>query len=149
MMTPRQRVITAMQHKEPDRVPLALGGGPYGMVDDLYLKLIDMTGLGEPVKPFRTGHTISYMDDRLLDLLGTDLRYCWPGLLPNSPIIPAESEDTFYDSYGQKWVRATPYYYAAKGILADTSDVTDIERLVRWPDLSDTRWMEGVAARAK
>ncbi len=148
-MTSRERVLTALAHEEPDTVPLALGGGPYGIVDDLYLRLVALLDLGAPVPPFRTGHNISYMDDRLLEKLGTDIRYCWPGLLPNSPIIPGADENTFYDSYGQIWKRALPYYYAAEGILKDATSVDDIDRLVRWPDLSDPRWMAGVAERAR
>ena len=109
-MTSRQRVLTALTHEEPDTVPLALGGGPYGLVDDLYLRLVDYLNLGAPVPPFRSGHNISYMDDHLLEKLGTDLRYCWPGLMPNSPVNPGPDENTFYDSYGQVWKRALPYY---------------------------------------
>jgi hypothetical protein len=89
-ITPRQRVQTALTHEEPDRVPLALGGGPYGLEDELYLRLVKHLDLGEPVPPFRAGDSISYMDDRLLERLGADLRYCWPGLLPNSPVIPGK-----------------------------------------------------------
>ena len=148
-MTSRQRVQAVLAHEEPDHVPLALGGGPYGLVDDLYLRLVKRLNLGEPVAPFRAGHNISYMDDRLLEKLGTDLRYCWPGLLPNSPVIPGEDEDTFYDSYGQVWKRALPYYYAGQGILKEATSSDDIERLVRWPDLSDPRWTHGVAERAQ
>jgi uroporphyrinogen decarboxylase len=148
-MTPRQRVQTALAHEEPDRVPLALGGGPYGIVDDLYMRLVQHLKLGEPAAPFRSGHSISYMDDRLLQRLGTDLRYCWPGLLPNSPILPGEDEDVFYDSYGQVWKRALPYYYAGEGILKDAANIDDIERCVRWPDFSDPRWTQGVADRAQ
>ena len=148
-MTSRQRVLTALIHEEPDTVPLALGGGPYGIVDDLYLRLVDFLDLGTPVPPFRAGHSISYIDDRLLEKLGTDIRYCWPGLLPNSPIIPGADENTFFDSYGQTWKRALPYYYAADGILKEATGVDDIERLIRWPDLSDPRWMAGVAERAR
>jgi uroporphyrinogen decarboxylase len=118
-------------------------------VDDLYLRLIKHLDLGEPVPPFRTGHSISYIDDRLLERLGTDLRYCWPGLLPNSPITPGEDENTFHDSYGQVWKRARPYYYAGEGILKEAGSLDDIERLIRWPDLSDPRWTQGVAERAQ
>jgi uroporphyrinogen decarboxylase len=89
------------------------------------------------------------MDDRLLERLGTDLRYCWPGLLPNSPVTRGEDEDTFYDSYGQVWKRALPYYYTGEGILKDATTPDDIEARVRWPDLSDPRWAEGVAERAQ
>lgn len=149
-ITPRFRVLMALNHIEPDRVPLALGGGPYGLVDDLYLRLIKhLSYLGGPVPPFRTGHGISYMDDRLLERLGTDLRYCWPGLLPNSPIRRGEQDDTFYDSYGQVWKRAFPYYYAGEGILKDATSIDEIESRVRWPDLSDPRWTYGLEERAQ
>ena len=148
-MTHRERVLAALNHQEPDRLPLALGGGPYGLVDDLYLRLVKDLKLGEPVAPFRTGHNISYMDDRLLERLGTDTRYCWPGLLPNSPVNPGEDENTFYDSYGQVWKRALPYYYAADGLLKDAKEIADIDREVHWPDLSDTRWTAGLEERAR
>lgn len=148
-MTSRQRVIAALSHEEPDTVPTALGGGPYGIVDDLYLQLVETLNLGASVLPFRSGHNISYMDDRLLEKLGTDFRYCWPGLSPNSPIMPGPQENTFYDSYGQIWKRALPYYYTGEGILKEATSIDDIERLVRWPDLSDSRWMAGVASRAR
>ena len=147
-MLPRERVLASLNHQEPDRVPTAIGGGPYGIVDDLYLRLIQHLGMGNPVPPFRSGHSISYMDDRLLDSLGTDIRYCWPGLLPNSPVIPGEDENTFYDSYGQIWHRSQPYYYAGEGILKDAESLDDIDRLVRWPDFSDPRWTTGLAERA-
>lgn len=148
-MTSRQRVLAALSHQEPDRVPVALGGGPYGIVDDLYLRLVDSLGLGAPVEPFRRGHNISYMDDRLLERLGTDLRYCWPGLLPNSPVVPGDDENTFYDSYGQVWKRALPYYHTGEGILRDASGTGDIEARIKWPDLSDPRWMAGVREHAR
>ena len=148
-MTSRERTLVALSHEEPDSVPLALGGGPYGLVDDLYLRLVRHLDLGEPVPPFRTGHSISYMDDRLLDRLGTDIRYCWPGLLPNSPVHRGEDDDTFYDSYGQVWKRALPYYYTGEGILKDATSIDDIEANIRWPDLTDPRWTRGVAERAR
>lgn len=148
-MTSRQRVLRALTHEEPDTVPLALGGGPYGLVDDLYLRLVKHLGLGEPVPPFRTGHNISYMDDRLLEKLGTDLRYCWPALLPNSPVNPGPDENTFYDSYGQVWKRALPYFYTGDGLLKEAVSTDDIESLVSWPDSSGSRWMAGVAERAR
>lgn len=148
-MLPRERVLTALQHQKTDHIPTALGGGPYGLVDDLYLRLIEHLQLGEPVTPFRSGHNISYMDDRLLERLGVDFRYCWPGLLPNSPVHPGEDEDTFYDSYGQVWKRAKPYYYTGEGILKDALDVREIEQRIRWPDLTDPRWTRGVAERAR
>jgi uroporphyrinogen decarboxylase len=148
-MKPRERVLAALAHEQPDYVPIALSGGPYGIVDDLYLHLVDLMGLGPPVPVFRSGHNISYMDDRLLESLDTDTRYCWPGLLPNSPVIPGEDGNTFYDSYGQVWKRALPYYFAGDGILKDAVGVNDIEDIVHWPDLTDPRWTTGIAERVR
>ena len=147
-MTPRQRVLTALNHQEPDRVPIALCGGSYGVVDDLYYKLLELMELGEPVKPFRSGHTISYMDDRLLARLGTDTRYIWPGASPSSPASATEDPNLFLDGYGQPWRRALPYYYAVDGILADAT-IDQIDEIVSWPDASEERWIAGVGERAK
>jgi uroporphyrinogen decarboxylase len=147
--TSRQRVLTALSHQEADRVPVALGGGPYGVVDALYFKLLDNFDLGDPVPPFRVGHNISYMDDRLLERLGIDTRYVWPGASPSSPIQEVEGTDTFLDGYGQVWKRALPYYYPAEGILAHTPRVEQIDEIVRWPDVIDPRWTAGVGERAR
>lgn len=148
-MTPRERVITALAHQEPDQVPIALGGGPYGLVDDLYFKMLDLLQLGDPVPPFRTGHNISYMDDRLLEKLQIDTRYVWPGLSPSSPVPSPDNPDKIVDGFGQPWVRAVPYYYADRGILVDSTDINDIDSLVKWPDTSDPKWTKGVRERAQ
>lgn len=147
-MTSYERVATSLSHQEPDRVPVALGGGPYGVVDELYLKLLEILDLGEPVAPFRSGHTISYMDDGLLKRLGIDTRYVWPGDSPSSPSGPTEDPDTFLDGYGQPWKRALPYYYPTGGILAAAA-IDQIDEIVTWPDAADPRWTVGVRERAK
>jgi len=146
----RERVILSLNHQEPDRVPIAIGGGSYGIVDPSYFKLLEYYQLGEPVPPFRTGHSISYMDDRLLEKLGSDIRYVYPNLLPNSPINAGSTPDTFTDSYGQVWHRALPYYYAGKGILSDFKPGKDrLNQALDLPDSSHNRWMKGVEERAK
>jgi uroporphyrinogen decarboxylase len=148
-LSPRERVFLALDHQEPDRVPLALGGGPYGVVDEVYLKLVDYFDLGQPVPPFRSGHSISYMDDRLLDKLGTDMRYVSPNLLPNSPVHPGDTPGTFKDSYGQTWHQAQPYYYAGTGILSGIQPGDDYSIILTFPDPHDPKWMQGVADRAR
>lgn len=147
-MKPFERVSTALNHQEPDRVPAALGGGPYGIVDELYFKLLDYFDLGEPGAPFRTGHTISYMDDRLFEQLGIDTRYVWPGASPSSPSSPTDDPDIFLDGYGQPWKRALPYYYPTEGILAGAT-IDQIDETVTWPDASELLWTVGVRERAR
>lgn len=148
-MTSRERVLTALNHREPDRVPVALGGGPYGIVDDLYFRLLAHFDLGDPVPPFRSGHNISYMDDRVLERLGIDTRYVWPGASPSSPSQQTADPDTFLDGYGQVWKRALPYYYADEGILRHATSIDAIDSVVRWPDTTSPHWAAGVADRAR
>lgn len=147
-MSPRERVRLALDHQEPDRVPLALGGGPYGVVDDLYFKLIEYLDIGNPVAPFRRGHTISYLDDRLLKRLSIDTRYVWPATSPSSPTSPTEAPNIFLDGFGQPWQRSLPYYYPMKGILSEASS-DHIDELVKWPDPTKPFWTAGVADRAR
>jgi uroporphyrinogen decarboxylase len=148
-MHPRERVQKTLDFQEPDRVPTAIGGGPYGIVDEVYLKLIKHLALGEPVAPFRQGHNISYMDDRLLEKLGTDLRYVYPTLSPSSPTQLTSDPDTFLDAFGQKWKSAVPYYYADKGILNEVHAIDQMDTIVNWPDPKEPRWFSGVRKRAQ
>jgi hypothetical protein len=138
-----------LSHQETDRVPAAIGGGPYGIVDELYFKLLARLNLGEPVPPFRTGHSISYMDDRLLERLGADARYVWPGASPSSPSQQTDDPDIFLDGFDQVWKRAVPYYYAGEGILKEAASLDDIERVVHWPDVRSPHWTAGVEERAQ
>jgi uroporphyrinogen decarboxylase len=148
-LSSRERVQLALQHQEADRVPCALGGGPYGLVDDLYLRLLKLLNLGEPVAPFRKYHNISYQDDRLWDVLGTDMRYVYPGDSPTSPSRMSNDPNRFLDALGQEWVRAFPYYYAGPALLARATQVSDIDRLISWPDVNLPEWTAGVHDRAK
>lgn len=76
-MDHRERVLTAVNHEEPDFVPTALWGSAHGVTDPLYFELLKALDLGSPVLPFRRnkGHTINYYDDRLLEALDVDVRH--------------------------------------------------------------------------
>lgn len=147
-MTSYERVKTALNYEEPDRVPVALGGGPYGVVDELYFKLLEQLELGEPSAPFRSGHNISYIDDRMMERLGIDTRYVWPGDSPSSAQYPTGEADVYLDGYGQPWRQAFPYYFPMEGILANAG-IDEIDQIVRWPDPAAPEWTAGVRERAQ
>jgi len=148
-MQPSTRVNKTLAHEIPDRVPLALWGGPYGLVDPLYKALLEKLDLGKPTEPIREGHTINYLDDRILDALGTDTRYIWPGASPSSPSHISSDEVLIYDDFGQPWRRTHPYYSAAEGVLTDALELKEIDERVFWPDVNDPRWTQGVKERAQ
>jgi uroporphyrinogen decarboxylase len=148
-MNAKERVQTAFEHQIPDRVPTALWGGPYGLVDDLYFRLLEEFKLGDPIPQFRKGHTINYLDDRILDLLGTDTRYVWPGVSPTSPRYSTDDPERFFDDFGQPWIQTYPYFTATDGILEEAEDIKEIESRVNWPDPGKAEWTEGVRERAE
>lgn len=148
-LSPRDRVLTALNHEEPDRIPTALWGGSYGLIDEIYQKLVDYFKLGTPVAPFREGHSISYIDNRLLEIFGTDMRYVSPNHLPNSPITTKKGSNKYKDSYGQIWHKSSPYYFAGEGILRNLDPGDEITNFINFPNPKDPLWMDGVAKQAK
>ncbi len=107
IITPRERVIKSLNFKQPDRVPMALGGSAYGVTDELYFKILKLMGIGEVTKPFRKNYSINYYDERILDRIGTDTRYVWI-----EPIrrIPCAKNGEYIDEWGLIWKKAGPYF---------------------------------------
>ena len=129
-MTSRERVITALQHQEPDRVPLALWGSFYTLQDQTYFDLLEYLKLGDPLPPFRRykPRNSNYLDDRVLDRLGTDIRYVWLGFTDLGGAHP----DTMMDAWGVRWQRMGPNISPVGAPLAGAS-IEDVENY-EWPD---------------
>ena len=74
-MTHRERVLTALTHKEPDRVPIDLWGSASRICNQLYFEIVEHQGwttLGPCIKASRSG---DYVDDRVSDMVGCDFRH--------------------------------------------------------------------------
>ena len=52
--THRQRVVTALNHHQPDRIPLDMMGNATMLLDKTYFRLRDYLGLA-PIEPVRSG----------------------------------------------------------------------------------------------
>ncbi len=57
ILSSRERVLTALDHKEPDRVPLDLGGYQSGITTIAYEKLKNPNG--ESIDPLRSQNAIN------------------------------------------------------------------------------------------
>jgi uroporphyrinogen decarboxylase len=127
----RERVLMALAHEEPDRVPLALWGSQYGLIDGLYRRVRNHLGLaaeGEILMRPRKGHTVNYMNDRLLERLDIDVRYVWSGATDvNSPLGGVGP-----DLFGVEYQKTGYQVHPVKFPLADAS-LEDVERY-RLPD---------------
>ena len=132
-MTSRERVMAALHHQEPDRVPMALAGSYYALQDQTYFNLLKYLGLGDPVPPFRRlkSRNSNYLDDRVLDRLGTDIRYVWLG----STDLMGARPNTMVDAWGVQWKRIPPNIMDVGHPLA-SARLEDVEKYP-WPDPED------------
>lgn len=81
-MTPRERVRAALDHREPDAVPIDLGASPVtGISAAAYRDLRTALGLQGDIR-IATGLQIAYVDEDVQQALGVDLRRV--GQLPQS-----------------------------------------------------------------
>jgi uroporphyrinogen decarboxylase len=130
-MSSKERVLAAIHREEPDRVPVALWGSYYTLNDDTYFNMLKHFDLGEPVPPFRKlkPRNSNYYDDRLLDLLETDVRYIWCGF---TDLGGARMDYDCRDAWGVKWQRSGPHITSIDPPLKGAG-AEGIEAFV-WPD---------------
>ena len=130
-MTSRERVLTALNHEEPDRVPLVLWGSYYALNDETYFSLLKYLNMGAPLPLFRKylSRNSNYYDDRVLDRLDTDVRYIWSGF---TDLGGARMEVDGRDAWGVQWERYGPNVSCIGSPLdgATLEQIADYD----WPD---------------
>ena len=150
-MTHRERVLRALSHQEPDRVPLDLGGSrSSSLVVEAYEKLNRHLGSQEPARIFSKWLNIAHPGEAMLKRFDVDTRSLSQGSPDNWQDIVSR-DGSYQDEWGV--VRSRPpgslYYDLTKSPLGGDADVADLEKF-RWPDPHDPgrcRGMAGAAAR--
>jgi uroporphyrinogen decarboxylase len=148
-MSHRERVLRALNHQEPDRVPLDLGGTrSTSLVVEAYEKLNRHLGSEEPLRIFSKWLNIAHPSQAMLRRFDIDTR----SLSQGSP--DAWQDIVFSDgSYQDEWgvVRSRPpgslYYDLTKSPLGGDADLADLEQF-RWPDPHDPGRCRGLAEAA-
>lgn len=144
-MDHRTRVLSSIEHQEPDRVPTALWGSTYGLTDPLYYALLKHLGLGDPVAPFRDrrGHSVNYYDDRILEALDIDVRHAWLGFTD----LAGPQSGGGSDAWGIEWTQTGLYLSPSKSPLieATAEDLDDYP----WPDVEGLIRRDGLNERAR
>ena len=75
-MTARERVIKALNHEQPDRVPIDLGGFQTGIHKRAYLELIDYLGLDEGAPEMLDPvQQLAVPSEKVLERVHVDFRY--------------------------------------------------------------------------
>jgi len=75
MMTSRERLLLALNHREPDRVPIDLGGNQSGIHRFAYQRLVDLLGLKEEIVIMDLVQQLALPSEAVLERLHVDTRY--------------------------------------------------------------------------
>jgi uroporphyrinogen decarboxylase len=151
-MNSRERVAIALNHEEPDRLPIDLGGTVVSSIAiSTYAALRDHLKLPEvPIRTLETVQQIAAVDDDVLEQFGVDVI----PVFANSPagyvpqfVDEANGSSSFKDEFGAtlRRVKSSFYYDWQEFPLPEPS----IERLrdMPWPDPADPARYRGLRAR--
>jgi uroporphyrinogen decarboxylase len=73
-MTSRERILAAISHRKPDKVPVDLGATPSSGISAIaYSNLVKHLGWDLPVLVYDTVQQLAQPDERILDLFGVDV----------------------------------------------------------------------------
>ena len=75
MMTSRERLLTALNHKQPDRVPIDFGGFQTGIHKKAYEQLLDYLGIQEDIAILDPVQQLAKPGEQVLQRFRVDTRY--------------------------------------------------------------------------
>ena len=78
-MTSRQRVLKALSHQEPDRVPIDLGGNQTGIHKFAYQALLEHLGIADSLTIMDAVQQLALPCEALLERFHVDTRYVAAG----------------------------------------------------------------------
>lgn len=151
-MTPRERVWAAVNHREPDRVPLDIGGGSSTtLIVEGYEKLKQHLGVEAEPRILNRIFRMARLDEDAMKLLGVDCRPL--GLGPPVNWTPPPSRPgMFTDLWGITWQQAHYgdgcYYWEEYHCPLAEATIEDLETYP-WPDLDDPGFTAGLAEEVK
>ena len=154
-MTSRERLLTTLDHRVPDRVPIDLGGNQTGIHRNAYRHLIQHLGIADEVRILDPVQQLAVPCERVLERFHVDTRYLHAGAAAGwkGGIVQATREgrrwDDLTDEFGIRWSMPedAPYYMdITLHPLANAqfSDLPDYP----WPKGDDPGRFAGLRERA-
>ena len=151
MTTSRERLLTALDHREPDRIPFDLGSTQVtGIHAVAYRRLREHLGL-PPVAPriCDVVQGLALPDDDVVEALGVDVRGLFPLNSHNWKIDVVDAGEywAFLDEWGmtQHQPKEDGLYFSVVKSPLDRPDLT-VEGVLAhaWPDTGDPQRIEGL-----
>ncbi len=133
-MNSKERVLMALNHEEPDRVPIDLGGRQTTLMIPAYEKLKKHLGFTNiPTQIMSHIWQTAYMDEKVLCHFSIDTRHIRPRNKAFAPARPFAEEMEFVDSWGVGRKISNGYANLCTHPLQKATSLEDIEKHP-WPD---------------
>ena len=155
-MTPRERLLAALDHREPDRVPFDLGSNQVtGISRVAYQNLL--RHLGKPETDVTVCDVIQQLalpDDTFLDSLGVDIRGLWPVSSHNDVFAIRDGGEFHYrvDDWGLEYRMRKKgglwYDLVGSPFKGEPLSAEAIQKHF-WPDTGEPRRFRGLVERAR
>jgi uroporphyrinogen decarboxylase len=151
-MTPRQRVQTALDHKEPDRVPLDFGtGGNSSPTPEFYARLKMHYGIQSETRYLPHYLRLAQVDETVLQDLNIDTRHIL--MRPTTRYRrPCSIPGQFYDEWGVGWKEVATgegtRHELAESPFA-TAEIDQVATYPWWPNAIDPDRYRGLRDEAE
>ncbi len=119
-MNSRERVKIALNHKEPDRVPIDLWGSASRVTNDLYFKILKYLKINNIPEKVRPGKTAEYVDYRISEIIDSDFRHAVIRS-PRNFSSHTDENGLIFDEWGIGYKMIGPYPQIVFNPLAEKS----------------------------
>lgn len=144
-MNSRERVLAALNHEEPDRVPIDCGGSTTGIEAEAYNPLKKLLAYDGPTKRFAREHVD--IDEAILQRLHVDTRYV--RAKPPSGFKKIIKDYSYVDAWGVTWKKPPSSAYWD---IVDTpikEPTLEAIKNYNWPDPDDPSRYTGLKERCQ
>ena len=159
-MNSRERLLTSLNHQEPDRVPIDLGGNQSGIHKIAYRNLVEYLGIDDP-NPKYADFIQQIVDpcEEVLQRFHIDTRYIRPkhNMIKIKDMEPEYAGKyvgvyyqfgVFWGNFADKPIESHLYYDPVIHPFKDFAGTSEIDNY-NWPDGSDPSNFEGLREEAK
>ncbi len=146
-MEPRERVQAALSHRQPDSIPIDLGGPANSLskyVAETLVKQLHLPIQKIPIWQIIQGQI--ELPEPLLQHLNVDTRHIH-GTPPEKPPTLTGKTETFVDWLGLHYQRKGPFFVVTEPPLASARSIKDIDAYP-WPK-PKASWFKKAAAQAR
>jgi uroporphyrinogen decarboxylase len=146
----RERVALTLEHKEPDKVPIDLGGPVSSIHHIAYEKLAKQLGVKVEIEIADKVQQLAKLDESILRILDVDFRHCSLKKAfyeADDRFQDRSGRPYFVDAWGIKWGKS-PYYYDMIAHPLENLSIDDLDEFT-WPDPKDPTRYEGLREEVK